>query len=53
MYRTALRNPDAHFHLYGKKTSRPGRKMGHITIVGERADEILKKAKALEKKIRL
>ncbi|MHB1048943.1 MAG: 5-(carboxyamino)imidazole ribonucleotide synthase [Bacteroidota bacterium] len=53
MYRTALRNPDAHFHLYGKRNSRPGRKMGHITIVGENATEILKRAKELEKKIRL
>jgi len=25
--------PEAHVHLYGKTESRPGRKMGHVTIV--------------------
>lgn len=27
------KRPDAHVHLYGKTESRPGRKMGHVTIV--------------------
>jgi 5-(carboxyamino)imidazole ribonucleotide synthase len=27
------KNPEAHVHLYGKTESRPGRKMGHVTIV--------------------
>ena len=27
------RQPEAHVHLYGKTESRPGRKMGHVTIV--------------------
>jgi 5-(carboxyamino)imidazole ribonucleotide synthase len=27
------RDPQAHVHLYGKTESRPGRKMGHVTIV--------------------
>ena len=27
------KRPDAHVHLYGKSESRPGRKMGHVTIV--------------------
>ncbi len=53
VYKTALRNPDAHFHLYGKRTSRPGRKMGHLTIVGNSVQQIVKHATALEKKIRL
>ena len=30
-------------HLYGKKTPRPGRKMGHITVVAESATEALKR----------
>lgn len=25
--------PNAHIHLYGKSTARPGRKMGHITLI--------------------
>ena len=31
-------NSSAHVHLYGKKTARPGRKMGHLTITGETVD---------------
>lgn len=27
------KKPEAHVHLYGKTESRPGRKMGHVTIV--------------------
>ena len=27
------RQPEAHVHLYGKTESRPGRKMGHVTLV--------------------
>ncbi|NJN15261.1 MAG: 5-(carboxyamino)imidazole ribonucleotide synthase [Oscillochloris sp.] len=30
----ALAIPGAHIHLYGKRASRPGRKMGHITVLG-------------------
>lgn len=30
----ALAVPGAHFHLYGKRRSRPGRKMGHVTALG-------------------
>ena len=30
----ALAIPGAHAHLYGKRRSRPGRKMGHVTALG-------------------
>ena len=30
------RQPEAHVHLYGKADARPGRKMGHVTIVKRR-----------------
>ena len=30
----ALAVPGAHVHLYGKRQSRPGRKMGHVTALG-------------------
>lgn len=30
--------PGAKLHLYGKPDARPGRKMGHYTVVGEAAD---------------
>jgi len=28
-----LKNPNAKLHLYGKKEARPGRKMGHVTVL--------------------
>lgn len=31
----ALAEPHAKLHLYGKEEARPGRKMGHVTVVGE------------------
>ena len=31
----ALAVADAHVHLYGKATSGPGRKMGHVTALGD------------------
>ncbi|KAI9800122.1 MAG: phosphoribosylaminoimidazole carboxylase ade2 [Piccolia ochrophora] len=38
--RIALETTGATLHLYGKGDARPGRKMGHITIVGESPEEI-------------
>lgn len=32
-WRLALKYPDAKLHLYGKHEARPGRKMGHLTVV--------------------
>lgn len=37
--RAALSDPSVRVHLYGKRTSRPGRKMGHINASGEAAVE--------------
>ena len=35
----ALRVPGAHVHLYGKTRSAPGRKMGHVTALGQTLPE--------------
>ncbi len=40
----ALKIPGVTIHMYGKKESRPARKMGHITVVGNNIEECLKKA---------
>jgi 5-(carboxyamino)imidazole ribonucleotide synthase len=37
--------PGVHVHLYGKKLTRPFRKMGHVTIVDVDRDSLKKKAK--------
>ena len=39
----ALQIKNVSIHIYGKKESRPERKMGHITVVGENIDECLRK----------
>ncbi|TIB44920.1 hypothetical protein E3P81_03246 [Wallemia ichthyophaga] len=38
--RKALTLPGAHVHLYGKAGCRKGRKMGHVTVVGESAASV-------------
>lgn len=50
-YKESLGEPNLHLHIYGKSKSRIGRKMGHITIVGDNLNVILRKAKQMEKKI--
>jgi 5-(carboxyamino)imidazole ribonucleotide synthase len=40
----ACRISDVHLHLYGKRTVRPGRKMGHVTARADSAEEALRRA---------
>lgn len=40
----ALAIPEVNLHIYGKKLTRPSRKMGHITVLGESMEEALEKA---------
>lgn len=47
----ALKISDASVHIYGKHESRPGRKMGHITVVGNSIEECLKKTEEARKAI--
>ena len=42
-----LSNPRAKLHLYGKREARPGRKMGHFTLLAESVDAALQQALAL------
>ncbi|MEO8610712.1 MAG: 5-(carboxyamino)imidazole ribonucleotide synthase [Chloroflexota bacterium] len=37
--KAALTVPGAHLHLYGKRDIRIGRKMGHVTVVGDTVEE--------------
>jgi 5-(carboxyamino)imidazole ribonucleotide synthase len=41
---SVLAMPELHLHLYGKTTPRPGRKMGHLTLVGESAAALHQRA---------
>jgi 5-(carboxyamino)imidazole ribonucleotide synthase len=40
-----LRDPHIKLHLYGKKEARPGRKMGHLTALGESVVEAEKRVR--------
>ncbi len=44
-------SPDAKLHLYGKHEARPGRKMGHYTVLGATADAALATALAIRAKL--
>lgn len=48
-----LTTEGAHLHLYGKKQTRPFRKMGHMTIIADSTDEALKKALALKEVVKI
>jgi 5-(carboxyamino)imidazole ribonucleotide synthase len=43
---TALADPDAHVHVYGKRAVFDRRKMGHVTALGATVDEALVKARS-------
>lgn len=48
----ALKINGASVHVYGKTSSSPGRKMGHVTALGATMDEALEKAQAAAAAIR-
>ena len=39
---------DVYVHLYGKHETKPGRKMGHVTILGDDKEELLRKAEFIK-----
>jgi 5-(carboxyamino)imidazole ribonucleotide synthase len=45
--------PDLKLHLYGKHEARPGRKMGHFTVIGDNADKVLADAMSARKHIKV
>jgi 5-(carboxyamino)imidazole ribonucleotide synthase len=46
-----LRCAQAKLHLYGKHEARPGRKMGHYTVLGEDAESALGEALAIRREL--
>lgn len=44
--------PGAKLHVYGKRSVRPRRKMGHVTFVGEKPDTAWEAASALRSRLR-
>ncbi len=39
-----LKMDNAFVHLYGKKQTKPGRKMGHVTLLSDNREELIEKA---------
>ncbi|HEX3074123.1 MAG TPA: hypothetical protein VHP30_10975, partial [Ignavibacteriales bacterium] len=50
-YESALSDNMAHLHIYGKRKSRIGRKMGHLTVLGEELKPTVLRAIEIEKQI--
>ncbi|HLL60147.1 MAG TPA: 5-(carboxyamino)imidazole ribonucleotide synthase [Candidatus Nitrosocosmicus sp.] len=46
-----LKIPNVHVHIYGKAETKPERKMGHITVTGEKMNDVLRLAKRVRKMI--
>ena len=45
--------PNLKLHLYGKHEARPGRKMGHFTVIGEQAETVITEAMSSRQQIRV
>lgn len=48
-----LRIPGVNVHIYGKKETKPFRKMGHVTVVDKNLDQALAKAKKVKETLRI
>lgn len=48
-----LATPGVHVHLYGKKTTKPFRKMGHITIADRDIDSLKEKVKFVKEQLKI
>jgi len=44
---------NSYVHLYGKKTTKPFRKMGHVTILAENIEKAKQKAKFVKEKLKV
>ena len=47
------KQPKTYIHLYGKKVTKPGRKMGHINVLGDSREEVLEKLISTKKLVRV
>ena len=49
----ALKIPELYLHFYDKTITKPERKMGHITVLGNDIEEILEKTKDINKIVKV
>ncbi|MEO8102770.1 MAG: 5-(carboxyamino)imidazole ribonucleotide synthase [Betaproteobacteria bacterium] len=50
-WQAVLKHPGAHLHLYGKRTARAGRKMGHVTVCDLDAATALEIARRIRREL--
>ena len=48
-----LKIPDAFLHLYGKNITKPGRKMGHVTILSKEKQELVHQANRIQQTLKV
>ena len=50
---TLLQDEGVHVHLYGKKVTKPFRKMGHVTVVGNNIEELRSKVELVKNTLKV
>jgi 5-(carboxyamino)imidazole ribonucleotide synthase len=48
-----LKIPDAFVHVYGKNITKPGRKMGHVTILSKEKQELVHQANRIQQTLKV
>ncbi|MET0394995.1 MAG: 5-(carboxyamino)imidazole ribonucleotide synthase [Chitinophagaceae bacterium] len=48
-----LKMENAFVHLYGKKQTKPGRKMGHVTVLSQRKQDLLHEANIVKRTLKV
>jgi len=48
-----MKSDDVFIHLYGKKETRPGRKMGHVTIINDDKASLIYRAHQIKKSLKI
>ncbi len=48
-----LRRKDAYIHIYGKKLTKPFRKMGHVTVLGKDKEELIEKINFVKRNLKV
>ena len=48
-----LKKSSMSFHFYGKKVTKPNRKLGHITMKGDKKDKILNELKKVKSTLKI
>ena len=48
-----LKIPNVFVHIYGKKETRPGRKMGHVTILSKEKQELIHQVNRIKQTLKV